>query len=293
MLPAERLCAVNARAVLKSEAMSAGIPVTNLPGTLPYQPLCYPPSPQTLANDIVNGMTSFVPFTSAPIWANTSPPGPDMQNALWFNLNNLKPYWFENGNWWRATDTVAGPNGLRMIWTLSEAALWSFDGGDGSDPRPTLPGGAPNPAFVNPTKYRGAVWMRDTAFDQAFALGIGTLPFTPTPLVVNPGDAGGLAQVLLSAAQMPPHRHFVANTDSAAGSALSAANQVAEGRADDNYVLEGTATDATIGRTSSVGGDPASIPAGQTVPTQAAPLQLVPPYVGVIFAMRTVRDRIP
>jgi len=70
------------------------------------------------------------------------------------------------------------------------------------------------------------------------------------------GQQGGAKTHTLTEAQMPAHRHFAANTDSAPNSPVDAASQIA--RTDNNggdldYQLSGTATEATVGRTSSVG----------------------------------------
>lgn len=73
------------------------------------------------------------------------------------------------------------------------------------------------------------------------------------------GAAGGDDGVVLSTSQMPAHRHFVAGDIQSNATTLTASNQIAKTRDaanDFSYGLDGggTATDATIGRTSQTGG---------------------------------------
>lgn len=84
--------------------------------------------------------------------------------------------------------------------------------------------------------------------------------YTPTGSVNSP-ISGSIAGVALTVNQIPAHRHFtVANVTSHNGDALSSSNQTKRGGFqelttfnDEAYHLGGVSTDATIGRTSSVG----------------------------------------
>lgn len=81
-----------------------------------------------------------------------------------------------------------------------------------------------------------------------------------TPTIATLGATDGSATHTLSTGEIPPHRHFVANTDILSSvSPVTAGNQIAQilsqsGGDNPSYHLSGSGTDATIGQTSAVGG---------------------------------------
>jgi hypothetical protein len=90
-----------------------------------------------------------------------------------------------------------------MIWKGTEAALWAYQGGDGTDP-----------ASVAPTDFTGAMWQVDTDFEFRFPLGIGhsnigtnPVPYAPASnTVVAQGATGGAEKIVITPVD---HTHLV------------------------------------------------------------------------------------
>jgi hypothetical protein len=82
----------------------------------------------------------------------------------------------------------------------------------------------------------------------------GSVPFTSA--FVSQAVAGTVQNTQLSISQIPSHRHFSFNVDTSSASPLNAAQFPARLK-NDSYNMAGTATDATVGMTSSQGGDQA------------------------------------
>lgn len=245
-------------------------PITILPGSLPAG-FCYPTDPQDLNLAIVSRIAAFLNENFPGVYVGATAPPADQRDRVWFNTNNGRWYHFTNGDWYTESASIPGPDGRLMIWSDSEADLWSFEGGDGT-----------NPATNTPTLFTGSMWEVDHTMDTRVPIGAGTLPSTT---VLNQGDTGGAEKITLGLTNIPYHKHFVAAVDSVSGTALTAANQVAQGRSDDNYVLDGSTKDATVGLTSGTGGNPASTPAANATD----PVTILPLYKVIFFAKRTIR----
>jgi hypothetical protein len=105
-------------------------------------------------------------------------------------------------------------------------------------------------------------WTKDTSHNnKAIRLVSGTVgsggSASFTSAFGSRSLSGTVGNTTLSASQIPAHEHFTVAAATPSSGALSASNQVAEGGATGNnsaYVLLGTATAATIGKSSSVGG---------------------------------------
>jgi microcystin-dependent protein len=127
---------------------------------------------------------------------------------------------------------------------------------------------------------------------------------------VDPDDEGGatskttdsktpavtVGDTALSTAHLPAHRHFVAaNVVDTVGTAPAADNQVARettAGGDTEYNMRGTATDATVGRTSSVGEGAAH---GHSA-LQAAhthDVNVMPPWYALAYIMKTTTYELP
>lgn len=167
-------------------------PITLLPGSLPAG-YCIS-SAQDLNIDIVSRISAFLNDTFPGVWVGATAPTADYRDRVWFNTTNGRWYWFTTGDWFTQARTPAGPSGERMIWLDTEANLWLFDGGDGT-----------NPSSVSPTATTGAMWMRDTTADARFPLGIGTLPSGTVIAIATP--PAGDETVTLDETQIPAHTH--------------------------------------------------------------------------------------
>lgn len=205
--------------------------------------------------------------TNPPFWLQTT------QDATSDNPNfygeMVRWYQFDGVNW--LSPHPVPPNSPEIrIWIGAEQALWSYDGGDGTDPSTILP-----------TANTGAMWQVETLFQFRFPLGVGanTAGFDgniPSQAAVQ--EQGGDERVVLTNDELAPHTHFIAADDpGSTGLPPTATTQVSK------YInlvgtpeMAGSTLPATLGLTSpSEGGSKSH--------------QNMPPYVGVYFIKRTTR----
>lgn len=177
-----------------------------------------PKTIQQLANDVINGTQLTFLIQSGNFIYNYGGSTPTADNRIfpWLNTNDGRWYTFQFGLW-----VSPRPFSFGQIWFTkgaTESALWSMDGGDGTDPRATLPDGSANPAYVPPTSITGAMWMVEHSMDGRFPIGAGTIPNaviynTTTAITVAPGgtsDSNGVPgsyDEVLSIQQIPWHGH--------------------------------------------------------------------------------------
>jgi len=155
-----------------------------LPGGLEY---CFT-TPQRFALDITAGLSGYLPGSfNKIINSNTEPSVADRLDSLWFKTSDGRLYYYDGG--WKSPN-LADAN-ERRIFVGAEADIWSYDGGDGSDPSTTTP-----------TATTGAMWERDTDFDFRFPLGVGTSP-APASTNVSVGGTGGEENHVLTADELP------------------------------------------------------------------------------------------
>lgn len=259
------------------------------PTTIPLTPASLPPGYcfstwQQLVIDIFTGAFGTIPGNLG-IGFNYGPdiPGVDDQNKPWIRTDvsggDMGKWTFGYGRWTQRHFPPAGPNGDRIIWAGTLADLYSWDGGDGTDPTVTPP-----------TQVTGSFWEQDTDFAARTIVGVGTLPLSGTVLAV--GDTGGLDQVKLTLEEMFPHTH----TPQAEEQAGKPANKIwgsdpAGGAGTGNVYpnndgLAGIATqEVPINTTlANAGGDTSATP-----PVDSKPHENMPPFITVYVAKRTAR----
>lgn len=262
--------------------MASNAPVVLIPTTFP-EGYC-PANWQALANAIASGMAGYVPGTYTFFNYGNSEPAPADRDKPWLRLNadgspdKFFVYW---SGVWASQNATPALGSERIIWVGSEADLWAYDGGDGTDPTATPP-----------TATTGAMWVRDTIFDFRIPMGVGTNTVVydgnPATAIAVGGTAGEERHELL-AAESPEHDHFVAKASTVGSSAgsVGATEYVAryfdnDNNSNDNrYQLKGTTSEADVGLTSPTGGDSA----GDTTSHQN-----LPPVIGVFFGKRSVRS---
>lgn len=195
---------------------------------------------------------------------------PDENHRLypWLNTANNQVYTWSNtyGKWisWR-------PFEFGQIWAAPsgtpESAIWSLDGGDGTDPRPTLPDGSVNPSYNPPTPTAGAMWMMVQQLAAKFPVGVGA--FTSGAMLPIAGT-GGAETVALTEAQNGPHTHGPpANSDKFWAHASPASSG--------QYNVLGSGVDTILGVETDTSGD------GEAHDN-------IPPYYVVFFVTRTTRQ---
>lgn len=270
--------------------------VTNQMGNFP-DGFCFE-NPQQFANAMVALITSFISGNFNGLIISPSEPAVQDQDKLWLKTDSSgRPIGFYSflGQWlWPNPIPVNSPE--RRIWTGSESSVWSYDGGDGTDP-------GSNP----PTIVSGAMWKVDHDFDFRFPIGAGqnsviyTPPGTNSSISVgqnvdNNGNPGEERHILTDTEIAHIHEMLAQVTLSGqAGDPTSGAPSVPptasnflpwwiKHTGDDAtmFSAHGTATAPTVASTSDVNG--------------AAPVitrvshQNMPPFHGVFFIQRTARQ---
>ena len=155
-------------------------------------------TPQRFALDIVAQMTGYIPGEySVIIKSDTEPVAAD-RNKDWHKLIGDEPtgeiYSWYLGKWVRKNPFEASGD-FRLWWEGTEANVWAFDGGDGTDP-----------SAVPPTAITGAMWEVDHNYDFRFPLGAGT---SPKPTTASVGGTGGEEEHSLIVSELAPHTHDI------------------------------------------------------------------------------------
>jgi hypothetical protein len=136
-----------------------------------------------------------------------------------------------------------------------------------------------NATDTNPaTRFTGTSWSKIA--DGRFIVGVGTgIDANTIPKSFGFGNNAGVYSASIGASNIPSHFHYVANSDipSFFGSDLTTNNVVSQGVIPGNvstYNLRGTGSDASIGKTSTVGlGTP-------------EPIETTPPSYGLYIWQR-------
>ena len=157
--------------------------------------------------DLIAATSWSIPgFTGVVVGPNV--PAVSSQGLAWLKTdpqgNPINVFRYSGGNWIAKNQREANSN-ERMIWVGTEVALWSHDGGDGTDP-----------SVTPPTPTTGAMWQIDPAFAFRFPLGLGNLNTATSPNTydtnsatqVNQGQVGGDERVILTPAQIW-HQHCI------------------------------------------------------------------------------------
>jgi hypothetical protein len=214
-------------------------------------------------------------FTSA-YWLGLSQP-PNGTPALWLKTSkdattstsqdwgNAIRWFFWNGSAWLWPHDIPTGSGIRQMWTGTELDLWSYDGGDGTDP-------------AGATSTTGAMWAVDTVFNLKSPRGAlaGTL---------NPGALTGAdSHTFTPESFLPSHYHQ---------EALRMANAVVAGSTHDwgNGYVADAANLSSAAVTPVVGGTNTTTTNSQG--SAGSPLDVViptiPASVGTYFIKRSAR----
>lgn len=207
-------------------------------------------TPERFALDIANGLSGYLPGTFNKIINSDSEPAvADRIDSLWYKTTEGRIYRYDGG--WISPNPVEASGDERRIFVGSESDIWSYDGGDGTDPSTTPP-----------TSRTGAMWQRDTAFDFRFPLGAGTSP-APYSTTVSVLGTGGEEKHVLTQAELPLY-----NLDFTYGTGVGG-----------SVFFKGSSASTTAVDNTSV----SSAGGGQAH-------QNMPPFIGVYFIKRTGRQ---
>lgn len=239
----------------------------------------------------------------ATFWnVSASTPSADKRIYPWLNLNNGKVYfWSFTYGVWISPRPYSFGQIIPSELGITEVQLWGVDGGDSTDPRPTLPNGSANPAYVAPTPVTGAMWMVAHSLDGRFPLGAGTIPGTTPPITVAQGatiDSAGVSgeyQHTLTEQEggLGAHVHAFGKSNNAAGSGGDDAffRQMAMKTVPAYQGTYVTGSDGVI-QASLTDADLFTLPpldAAGAIPTPTA-FNKMPQYEGVLFAVPTTRQ---
>lgn len=204
------------------------------------------------ALDIVSNMSGFLPGQYSTIIKSETEPaaadrGKDWHLLLPGGAPSGKIYSFFMGKWVTPHRIEPGSQ-ERIWWTGTEAELWAYDGGDGTDP---------SVAASTPTATTGAMYEKDDDYDFRFPLQAGTSP-APTSTTVAPGDVGGAEVLTLTEAQLPEHSHAMFTDTIQVGSNLVGPNEHVAAQlqfSDSSYIMSKTLTavDPALGITGAIG----------------------------------------
>lgn len=251
-------------------------PVDLTAGTLGLD--CYPETPQEFHEASVAAIQAEMDASFSGIIMSATVPSVDDQDKLWFNTTDGFVYHFSGGFWVRPHPLPPAAITERLIWPHTEAELWSYQGGDGTDPSVTAP-----------TPTSGAMWEVDHDYDGRFLIAAGSIPdTTPARTVLigsttdSQGEKGMYTQTL-ERANLPAERLKLFGADSVGEPLVDiGADSVVARRADvssdaQSYRASEDAakTDPEYGVTDELGDGDAFVNA--------------PAYKAVYFAKRTAR----
>ncbi|MBA3357745.1 MAG: hypothetical protein H0U18_17750 [Pyrinomonadaceae bacterium] len=174
--------------------------VTATPGTFPSG-FC-PTGPnalQELYNAIINRTVFSLSADKAFYNYGDTQPTPDNRVFPWFRTSAKLPdrwYVYALGKWISPYRIPIGQE--RMIWGDGEVALWSYDGGDGTDP-----------VSIGSTQTTGSFWKRDITFDGRSPMGIGAISGSNPAKSLVLAEQYGLGSVALQVSEIPAHAHTI------------------------------------------------------------------------------------
>jgi hypothetical protein len=155
---------------------------------------------QEYATDLIALLTLTVPGTFTTFNFGPATPDPEFQDRPWIKTTldgKLEGLYTYSGVWLRPHPLPPATNYI-AIWKGAETDLWSFDGGDGTDP-------ASNP----PTETTGAMWVVDTDFAFRVPIGAGTNPtaYDGAQTTLTIGATGGEEKHVLDSLEHAQHNH--------------------------------------------------------------------------------------
>lgn len=266
-----------------------------------------PTSYQQLVDDIINGtQVTFLIDTGNSFYNyGSATPAPENRIFPWYNTNNNRWYNFQLGMWVSPVNPADLVSNFVKLWIPPQGTLvndlFSLDEGDGTDPRPLLPDGSPNPSYVAPTATTGAMWTTVDSMQGRVPIGVGTIPDSD----LGAGDASvGVSQPADSFGREGEYAHELTEAEGAVGAhthKFGITNNDGGSSADDAFFSKGAleTTENYTGWYVQGGGSPISQGFSQAnLETLAANLGAgvesdkhnnMQPYLGVWFITHTAR----
>lgn len=230
-----------------------------LPGSLPNG-YCWPASPQQYLNDIMEISRALLPGGMAFYNYGDTVPAVDFQGYPWLRTTDMR--WYRYEGVWLSPNPETSLD-VRRLFVGAEADVWSYDGGDGSDPSVTAP-----------TANSGAMWEVDHAYDDRLPFGASAT----VPVATNAGSAS----ISLTEANLPEHTHkLVSPTNQGNDNPVTSTSHIQQdggvSGGNENYRLTASTTEPSNGVSGLY---------GTAVPD---PIDLRGPVRGTFFIKRTAR----
>lgn len=245
------------------------MPAANLSVIPPQLPPNFCPADwQALVNAAVGGAVVQLENSGFTVLiTSASAPSPADRDKLWYNTNDNRTYnWNNTVGAWTSKHPYSASSYAHIFWGNTLTALRSFDGGDGSTTAPA--------AAV------GAMWEEDTAMQDKFPLGVGSLA------VLN--ATGGASNVAIARANLPNITlsvltdiiglNGVGTPENVVGSTYGSEAVAGSGRAVDGTSVDQPGRYKTKAQTESLNGGIAQ-----------TNLAIMPPYIGGYWIRRTAR----
>lgn len=178
-------------------------------------------------------------------------PGPDFRIYPWLNTNNGLWWTFQFGLWTNPMNPSERESSFRKVWKpgagIPENALWSLDGGDGTDPSVTAP-----------TAISGAAWEVDHDLDGRTFFGIGAIPGSDPAASITSGASGGEGSHVQTEDELVEHYHKLSynnDSDHGSGGCESGYNTLMGGEVDGSlFVTDGISCTETVNAAKTGGG---------------------------------------
>lgn len=160
---------------------------------------CWPATPQSMVNELWSKTRGQLQDLEGVI-ISASAPDVDDQDKAWIKVDGsgrpLGIFRYGAGQWLWPVQSWSTLERRLLLGT--EADVWSYDGGDGTDPS----------IGSGPTPTTGAMWEVDHDFDGRSPLGPGAIPDSDPPqTIATAGVDGGKGTVLMTSTQVAPHTH--------------------------------------------------------------------------------------
>lgn len=165
------------------------------PGTLPAQ-YCFTSWQQTLL-DFANNMSAVLENGRSYYNYGDTAPAPEFQIYPWLNSNNMLWYKF-SGQWITPHPKRPGAHDWEEFTTENE--IWSWEGGDGSDPS-TSP----------PTTTAGAMWKLDVNYNGRSPMSPGVIANANPAKTLSYGENFGEGAHLQLVEEVGPHPHPISS----------------------------------------------------------------------------------
>lgn len=221
-----------------------------------------PSSYQQLGNDFAQALSGYLPGSYITVVTGDTEPAA---------IDRDKPWIRSDGRWYQYAAPGLGqwvsrnnlpPGAVIMYAAASEADIWAFDGGDGT-----------NPSSSTPTAATGAMWEMVSELAAKVPIGPGTLAVSGT--VLTTGSTGGVDQFTISQANLPNVDLPVRVKD---GISSLSPDQLY------SYSAGGGSNNTTFSATGHAGSSVVAALGGS-----GTPVNNMPPYYSIYFIRRTAR----